>query len=66
VLYAIGGEGMRAFAFALFTGLVVGTYSSVAVAAPIVWSKKKDTEVDEGGRPPLADSTTRVAEPVAV
>jgi SecD/SecF fusion protein len=42
ILYIWGGEGMRAFAFALATGLVVGTYSSVAVAAPIVWSRKHD------------------------
>ena len=40
ILYIMGGEGMRAFAFALLTGLIVGTYSSVAVAAPIVWSRK--------------------------
>jgi SecD/SecF fusion protein len=42
ILYLIGGEGMRAFAFALTTGLIVGTYSSVAVAAPIVWSRKHE------------------------
>lgn len=42
VLYLIGGEGMRAFAFTLFTGLIIGTYSSVAVAAPIVWSSTYD------------------------
>jgi SecD/SecF fusion protein len=42
ILYIWGGEGMRAFAFALATGLIVGTYSSVAVAAPIVWSRKHD------------------------
>jgi len=50
VLYLIGGEGMRAFAFTLLTGLIVGTYSSVAVAAPIVWSRKFDREyAAEGG-----------------
>jgi SecD/SecF fusion protein len=42
ILYTVGGEGVRAFAFALLTGLIVGTYSSVAVAAPIVWSKKEE------------------------
>lgn len=40
-LYILGGEGMRAFAFALTIGLIVGTYSSVAVAAPLVWSGKR-------------------------
>ncbi len=47
VLYLFGGEGMRAFAFALTTGLIVGTYSSVAVAAPIIWSRKHDDIVRE-------------------
>lgn len=49
ILYAIGGEGMRAFAFALAAGLIVGTYSSVAVAAPIVWSTKIEEELRSGG-----------------
>jgi SecD/SecF fusion protein len=50
ILYVFGGEGMRAFAFCLLTGLIVGTYSSVAVAAPIVWSRKYDRELAaEGG-----------------
>lgn len=40
ILFIFGGEGVRAFSFALLTGMIVGTYSSVAVAAPIVWSKK--------------------------
>jgi len=46
-LYVLGGEGMRPFAFALTVGLVVGTYSSVGIAAPMVWSgkrRKADTE----------------------
>ncbi len=44
ILYLVGGEGMRAFAFALLTGLIVGTYSSIAVAAPIVWSRKHEND----------------------
>ena len=47
ILYVYGGEGMRAFAFSLFAGLVVGTYSSVAVAAPIVWSRKQERSFDD-------------------
>lgn len=47
ILYVFGGEGMRAFAFALFAGLVVGTYSSVAIAAPIVWSRKQERSFDD-------------------
>ena len=41
VLYIFGGEGVRSFSFALMVGIVVGTYSSIAVAAPLVWSSKK-------------------------
>lgn len=54
ILYLFGGEGMRTFAFALTTGLIVGTYSSVAVAAPIVWSRRFDREYRAlgGGTPP--------------
>jgi len=49
ILYMYGGEGMRSFAFCLLTGLIVGTYSSVAVAAPIVWSRKFDRELASMG-----------------
>ncbi len=42
VLYFAGGEGLRPFAYVLLVGMVVGTYSSVAVAAPLVWSRKAD------------------------
>ncbi|MBI1189565.1 MAG: protein translocase subunit SecD [Tepidisphaera sp.] len=56
ILYLFGGEGMRTFAFALTTGLIVGTYSSVAVAAPIVWSRRfdRDHAASGGGTPPGA------------
>jgi SecD/SecF fusion protein len=42
ILYIYGGQGVRAFSFALLVGVLVGTYSSIAVAAPLVWSQKKD------------------------
>jgi len=40
-LLVFGGEVLNGFAFALTAGVIVGTYSSVAIAAPIVewWSK---------------------------
>ncbi len=57
VLYIVGGEAVRAFAFAFVVGILVGTYSSIAVAAPIVWVRKGDPhegDPAEGGvRPPL-------------
>ncbi len=41
VLYVLGGEVLRAFSFAMVVGVVVGTYSSFGIAAPIVvlWNK---------------------------
>ncbi len=37
IIYVVGGSGIRPFAFCLLVGIVVGTYSSVAVAAPLVF-----------------------------
>ena len=36
VLLLFGGEAMRGFSFALFVGVVIGTYSSIFIATPIV------------------------------
>ena len=36
LLYAFGGQGIHAFAFALVIGVLVGTYSSVFIASPIL------------------------------
>ncbi len=47
ILYIFGGDGVRAFSFALVMGVIVGTYSSIAVAAPLVWSRRKDPVADD-------------------
>lgn len=36
ILFIFGGDATRGFAFALMIGVLVGTYSSIFVAAPIV------------------------------
>jgi SecD/SecF fusion protein len=36
ILYAIGGQGIHGFAFALVIGSIAGTYSTVYIATPIV------------------------------
>ncbi len=43
VLVVFGGEVLRGFAFTLFIGVMVGTYSSIFVASSLVyeWAKKK-------------------------
>ncbi len=42
ILYTTGGEGVREFAYIMLCGLVVATYSSIAIAAPLVWVKGAD------------------------
>jgi SecD/SecF fusion protein len=41
ILYIFGGEGVRGFAYAMLIGIGVGTYSSIAIAAPLVWDRRK-------------------------
>ena len=36
ILYLFGGEVIKGFAFAMLVGVIVGTYSSVFVASPVV------------------------------
>ena len=36
VLYAFGGEGVHLFAFVMVVGVVVGTYSSIYIASPLL------------------------------
>jgi SecD/SecF fusion protein len=36
ILFIVGGEVTRGFAFAMLIGVVTGTYSSIFVAAPIL------------------------------
>jgi SecD/SecF fusion protein len=38
VLYIYGGEGVRAFAYVLGMGVIIGTYSSVAIGAPLIYA----------------------------
>jgi preprotein translocase subunit SecF len=35
-LYLFGGEVLSGFSFALVVGILIGTYSSIAIAAPIL------------------------------
>ncbi|OQY02376.1 MAG: protein translocase subunit SecF [Desulfobacteraceae bacterium 4572_130] len=42
-LFFLGGEIIHDFAFAMITGVIIGTYSSIFVASPIllIWNNKK-------------------------
>ena len=47
VLFLFGGASIKGFAFALLIGIVVGTYSSIFIASPIVYDLSSDEEVTE-------------------
>ena len=46
-LYVFGGPALNNFAFTLIAGVIVGTYSSIFVASPIVlwWARKTKTNL---------------------
>ena len=46
-LYLAGGPALADFSFAVIVGILVGTYSSIFVASPIVywWSKMRGTDL---------------------
>ena len=56
-LYFLGGEVLRGFTFAMIFGVVVGTYSSIFVASPLLllmgvkreWGKSDVTAPATGG-----------------
>jgi preprotein translocase subunit SecF len=50
-MYIMGGPGIHGFTFVLLTGILVGTYSSVAIAAPIllIGKDKGDKGAPTGG-----------------
>ncbi|MGB7729700.1 MAG: protein translocase subunit SecF [Candidatus Acidiferrum sp.] len=75
VLFLMGGQVLRAFSFALVVGIVVGTYSSFGIAAPLVvaWNRWRGhgnavatgtaagnkTRGNDGGTPRLAPAGRR-------
>jgi SecD/SecF fusion protein len=36
ILFIFGGEGLKGFTFALLAGILIGTYSSIFIASPVV------------------------------
>ena len=49
-LFFLGGEVIHNFAFALLVGIVVGTYSSIYIASPVMLSMKGMFQVSEEER----------------
>ena len=44
ILISLGGTGIRPFAYTFLIGLIAGTFSSVAIAAPLVYSRRLEEE----------------------
>jgi preprotein translocase subunit SecF len=67
VLFLMGGQVLRAFSFALVVGIVVGTYSSFGIAAPLVvaWNRWRGQQGVAVGTGPAAGNKTRGSEGVA-
>jgi preprotein translocase subunit SecF len=65
VLFLMGGQVLRAFSFALVVGIVVGTYSSFGIAAPLVvaWNRWRGHGA-VAGPGPAAGNKTRSSESV--
>jgi preprotein translocase subunit SecF len=51
-LYLFGGEVLHGFSFALVIGILIGTYSSIAIAAPILVAYQ-DWRSTRGRQPPV-------------
>lgn len=48
ILLVFGGDALRGFSFALFVGIIVGTYSSIFIATPVVLDTSKKKIIEEG------------------
>jgi hypothetical protein len=55
-LYLFGGEVLRGFSFALVIGILIGTYSSIAIAAPILVAYQ-DWRAERGKHPAIGPSS---------
>jgi preprotein translocase subunit SecF len=51
-LFILGGEVLRSFSFVLVAGIIIGTYSSIAIAAPVVswWRRVREKRSAEGAK----------------
>ena len=47
IMFIFGGESIRGFIFAMLVGIVVGTYSSLFIATPVLVDTMKQSDIDE-------------------
>jgi preprotein translocase subunit SecF len=61
-LYILGGEVLRGFSFVMVAGVIVGTYSSVAIASPIViwWTRFREKPATSKRKSKAEAKTARI------
>lgn len=47
IMFIFGGESIRGFIFAMLVGIVVGTYSSLFIATPVLVDTMKQSDIEE-------------------
>ena len=58
-IFIFGGESIRGFMFALIVGVIVGTYSSLFIATPIMFdSVKKKSSIQKKEKPKTEETAT--------
>ncbi|MHA4807626.1 protein translocase subunit SecDF [Flavitalea flava] len=63
ILFLVGGEVTRGFAFAMLIGVVTGTYSSIFVAAPFLVDFAKGKPLGKSGEPGTGAEKAKVVAP---
>ena len=65
ILAFLGGSALHDFGFIIFIGIIVGTFSSIFIASPVVlwWSNRKGGNIREDVRATLAKAETLAAAP---
>jgi preprotein translocase subunit SecF len=63
-LLLFGGQVLNGFSFALVIGIMIGTYSSIFVASPILifWHNLADGRVQQQGRGPAPAGRSSVSD----
>jgi SecD/SecF fusion protein len=46
-MFIFGGESIRGFIFAMLIGIIIGTYSSLFIATPVLVDSMKKSDIDE-------------------
>ena len=47
IMFIFGGESIRGFIFAMLIGIIIGTYSSLFIATPVLVDTMKKSDLDE-------------------